>query len=244
MALIEKRKCVHLSIDDKLVLIKKLEAGVSVSRVCEIYGVKKQTVSDIRKAKDKLRKYAVKFNVDSTKDKKGVIHARRHMRQPQSKELEEAVYKWYKQQCSVKVNVRGVELMAGEGSSSDKVEEVAIKPKLSRVRESLDVLINYVDLCDSSNIQGYYEHLRTLRELVIREQYQRVKQSKLDTFFKRKTPEAPHSEPQTPEPPHSEPPHSEPQPSEPQPSTSKGSSVATTSALDFIGFESEDSDSE
>ncbi|KAK3886656.1 hypothetical protein Pcinc_009210 [Petrolisthes cinctipes] len=36
----------------------------------------------------------------------------------------------------------------------------------------------------------------------------------------------------------------EPQSSEPQPSTSKGSSVATISALDFVGFESEDSDSE
>ncbi|CAM1324768.1 Uncharacterised protein r2_g3362 [Pycnogonum litorale] len=103
----EKRKRVNLSIGDKLELIKKLESGVSVARVCEIYGVKKQTVSDIRKAKDKLRKYAVKFNVDSSKDKKGVIHVRRHIKDPQSKELEEAVFKWYVQQRSVKVNVRG-----------------------------------------------------------------------------------------------------------------------------------------
>ncbi|CAM1298588.1 Uncharacterised protein r2_g825 [Pycnogonum litorale] len=106
-----KRKRVNLSIGDKLELIKKLESGVSVARVCEIYGVKKQTVSDIRKAKDTLRKYAVPFNVDSSKDKKGVIHVRRHMKDPQSKELEEAVFKWYVQQRSVKVNVRGVELM-------------------------------------------------------------------------------------------------------------------------------------
>ncbi|CAM1300043.1 Uncharacterised protein r2_g991 [Pycnogonum litorale] len=34
------------------------------------------------------------------------------MKDPQSKELEEAVFKWYMQQRSVKVNVRGVELMA------------------------------------------------------------------------------------------------------------------------------------
>ncbi|KAF2366176.1 HTH CenpB-type DNA-binding domain [Trinorchestia longiramus] len=113
MAPVEKKKRVNLSIGDKLELIKKLEGGVSVSRVCEIYGVKKQTVSDIRKAKDKLTKYAVKFNVESTKDKKGVVHARRHMKEPQSEALEEAVFKWYVQQRSVNVNVRGVELIAG-----------------------------------------------------------------------------------------------------------------------------------
>jgi len=121
----------------------------------------------------------------------------------------------------------------GRGGSCEDEEEVVPKPKMSSVRESLDVLINYVDVCDNSTIQCYYEHLRTLRELVIREQYQRRKQLKLDTFFKHKSPEPQHSEPQPPE----------PQSSEPQPSTSN-TSVATTSASDFLGFESEDSDSE
>ncbi|KAG0722631.1 Retrovirus-related Pol polyprotein from type-1 retrotransposable element R2 [Chionoecetes opilio] len=56
----DKRKRVNLSTAEKLELIKKVESGV-----CVEYGVKKQTVSDIRKAKDKLREYAVKFNVDA-----------------------------------------------------------------------------------------------------------------------------------------------------------------------------------
>ncbi|KAK4329010.1 hypothetical protein Pmani_000611 [Petrolisthes manimaculis] len=221
MAPKEKKKHVHLSIADKLELLKKLEAGASVSRVCEIYGVKKQTVSDIRKAKDKLRNYALKFNVDPTKDKKGVIHGRNHMRQPQSETLEEAVFKWYVQQRSVKVlsteeiaEAVLVGKQSDDSRSSDEEKEVAIKPKMSLVRESIDILLNYVDLCDNYNIQGYYEHLRTLRELVIREQHKRGKQTKLDTFFKRKTPE-------------------------PQPSTSKDSSVAPTSASDFVGFTTE-----
>ncbi|KAG0726146.1 Regulator of G-protein signaling 10 [Chionoecetes opilio] len=38
--------------------LEKVESGVSVARVCDEYGVKKQTVSDSRKAKDKLREYA------------------------------------------------------------------------------------------------------------------------------------------------------------------------------------------
>ncbi|KAG7172206.1 Tigger transposable element-derived protein 1-like 132, partial [Homarus americanus] len=49
-----KRKYVTLSVNQKLELIRKLEAGASVARVCDEFGVKKQTVSDIRKAKDKL----------------------------------------------------------------------------------------------------------------------------------------------------------------------------------------------
>ena len=47
----------NLTINQKLELLRKLERGVSVASVCEEYGVKKQTVSDIRKAKDKLRGY-------------------------------------------------------------------------------------------------------------------------------------------------------------------------------------------
>ena len=67
----EKRKRTNLSIGAKLELIKKLESGVSVARVCDEYGIKKQTVSDICRSKEKLQAYAVKFNVDSNKDKKG-----------------------------------------------------------------------------------------------------------------------------------------------------------------------------
>ena len=47
----EKRKRVNLSVTQKLELIEKIEKGASVAIVCEQYGVKKQTVSDIRKGK-------------------------------------------------------------------------------------------------------------------------------------------------------------------------------------------------
>uniref|UniRef100_A0A670Z3C1 HTH psq-type domain-containing protein n=1 Tax=Pseudonaja textilis TaxID=8673 RepID=A0A670Z3C1_PSETE len=54
---VEKRKRVNLSVKQKLELIEKLESGWSVARACEEYGVKKQTVSDIRKAKEKLKRF-------------------------------------------------------------------------------------------------------------------------------------------------------------------------------------------
>jgi hypothetical protein len=46
-----QKKRANLSVKQKLELIEKLESGVFVTCVCEEYGVKKQTVSDIRKAK-------------------------------------------------------------------------------------------------------------------------------------------------------------------------------------------------
>jgi hypothetical protein len=52
----KKRKRANLYVKQKLELIEKLESGVSVTCVCEEYGMKTQIVSDIRKAKDKLKK--------------------------------------------------------------------------------------------------------------------------------------------------------------------------------------------
>ena len=70
-----------------------------------MYGVKKQTVSDIRRSKDKLTSYAMKFDVATSKGRKGAVHKRKHMKVPKSRELEEAVYEWYVQQRSVDMRV-------------------------------------------------------------------------------------------------------------------------------------------
>ena len=107
----EKRKRTNLTISAKLDLLKKLDSGCSVAKVCEGYGVKKQTVSDICKGRGKLEAFAVKFDVSATKDRSGIVHKRKHMKVCSSKDLEEAVFKWYTQERSVKVNVRGTDLL-------------------------------------------------------------------------------------------------------------------------------------
>ena len=107
----EKRKRTNLTISAKLELLKKLDSGCSVAKVCEEYGVKKQAVSDIRKARGKLEAFAVKFDGSATKDRSGIVHKRKHMKVCSSKDLEEAVFKWYTQERSVKVNVRGTDLL-------------------------------------------------------------------------------------------------------------------------------------
>ena len=108
----EKRKQVNLCVAQKLELIKKLESGVSVSMVCEEYGVKKQTVSDIRKAKDKLLKFAREFDVSGSGGGvcKAKANVRKHMKVAKDEDLEKAVYKWFVQQQTVHMTVRGVEL--------------------------------------------------------------------------------------------------------------------------------------
>ena len=77
----------------KLGLTKKLESVVSVVRVCDEYEMKKQTFSDIQRSKDKPTSYAMKFDVASSKDRKGAVHKRKHLKVPKSRELEEAVCK-------------------------------------------------------------------------------------------------------------------------------------------------------
>ena len=101
------RKLVTLSVNQKLEHIRKLEAGASVKSVCEEYGVKKQTVSDIRKAKDKLLAFSLKYNVVEGREN-SFVGGRKRMRVSKDENLEEAVTKWFVQQRSCGVKVRGI----------------------------------------------------------------------------------------------------------------------------------------
>ena len=100
---IEKNKRVHLSIHQKLQLIKRHEQDVSVATLCKEFGVAKQTVSDIKKSKESLKKYAVENNV-------GANNERKTMKPALNSNLDAAVFKWYLQQRSCGINVRGVEI--------------------------------------------------------------------------------------------------------------------------------------
>ena len=54
--------------------------------------MKKQTIIIIRLSKDKLTRYAMKFDVAPSKVRKGALHMQKHMKVPKGRELEEAVY--------------------------------------------------------------------------------------------------------------------------------------------------------
>ena len=113
-----------------------------------------------------------------------------------------------------------------DDSNSESKEEVVTRPKMAHVRESIDTLLQFVDGVEDKQIQGYYHHLRTLRELIIRHQYKELKQIHLDIFFMPASASQPDSAPPSSQPPVS--PTAAP-PLLPQPSTA-------ASADEFLGF--------
>ena len=52
-----KRKRVVLSIDDKLKVVRELDAGSSLMMLASKYGVSKSTISDIKKQAASIRSY-------------------------------------------------------------------------------------------------------------------------------------------------------------------------------------------
>jgi meiotically up-regulated gene 157 (Mug157) protein len=55
-----------------------------------------------------------------------------------------------------------------------------IKKKLhSSAKDGIDAVINYVDSSTNQEFQQYYEHLKTAREILIKEQQQRSVQTNL-----------------------------------------------------------------
>lgn len=101
-----KRKCVSLSVAEKLKVIQKLESGISVANICLEYGIAKQTVSDIKRSKEKLKLFV--FKCDAGKS----VSSRKRLTKPVHANVDEAVHKWYIQQRSSGVAVRGVEIKA------------------------------------------------------------------------------------------------------------------------------------
>ena len=89
------RKFVTISVDKKLELIRKLEAGASVKSACEEYGVKKQTVSDIRKDKENSLAFSVKYNVIEGRESSSP-GGRKRMRISKDENLKET--RWFVQQ--------------------------------------------------------------------------------------------------------------------------------------------------
>jgi hypothetical protein len=86
-------------------VIEKLEKVVSVSSICAEYGIAKQSVSDIKKAKSDIRNFVLTFNVEKEKSEK-------RMWMPTLITLDDAVYKWFSQLPSSGLAVRGIEIQA------------------------------------------------------------------------------------------------------------------------------------
>jgi len=96
-----KRKHVTLSIKDKVTLIKKLESGTSVAKLCEEYGLGKSTVYDIKKQKKEL----FDFFVDS--DTPIAMSQRKIISHAKSDDHDKVMIEWIRQRRSEGVPLSG-----------------------------------------------------------------------------------------------------------------------------------------
>ncbi|XP_064410264.1 jerky protein homolog [Latimeria chalumnae] len=90
-----------LSIQQKVKLLKKLDHGVSVAQLREDYGVGQLTIYDLRGQKDKILKFYAES--DSVKG----MAKRKTLRGPQSSDLDNVLYEWFRQRRCQGVPVSG-----------------------------------------------------------------------------------------------------------------------------------------
>ena len=100
-----KRKHHTLTIKDKISLIKKLERGTAVNKLCEEFGIGKSTVYDIKKQKKEL----FQFFADS--DTPMAMCDRKIMRQTMSDDHDRVMIEWVKQRRSEGVPLTGPLIM-------------------------------------------------------------------------------------------------------------------------------------
>lgn len=64
-------------------------------------------------------------------------------------------------------------------------QELTIKNQLrNSAIDGISAVMNYVVSLTNQELQVYFEHLRTVRDIFVKEQQQRSVQAKLDSFFK------------------------------------------------------------
>ena len=107
---VQKRKVNVLTLQVKAEIIEKMEGGRSIPSLCQAYNVPRSILYDLRRDSAKVKQFKENF-VDETKHKK----QRKTMKKPTYPEIEEAAQKWWRQQRTAGVMVRGVDVkMAAE----------------------------------------------------------------------------------------------------------------------------------
>ena len=94
-----------LTIPEKMKVLDAIDAGVGMRHVCERFDIKPSTFYDIKKAREKIRKRASELE-----DAGGSKHVPKRIKLAKYSDLDAAVFKWYKQQRSGGIKVRGVDL--------------------------------------------------------------------------------------------------------------------------------------
>ena len=98
----KKRKCIVLTLENKLAIVDHLKAGTTQEKLAEEYGIGGSMVGDLKKNEDRIRSFALTMEGLSM-SKKG----RKIMRLADDDKLDEAVYLWFVQKRSKDMPVSG-----------------------------------------------------------------------------------------------------------------------------------------
>ncbi|XP_048194687.1 jerky protein homolog-like [Perognathus longimembris pacificus] len=101
----KKRKHLSLSIAQKVELLQKLDAGMSVKHLTEEYGVGTTTIYDIKKQKDRL----LKFYSDS--DNQELMKNRKTLHRAKNEDLDRVLIEWIRQRRSKDMPLSGLLVM-------------------------------------------------------------------------------------------------------------------------------------
>ncbi|XP_031636027.1 tigger transposable element-derived protein 2-like [Contarinia nasturtii] len=93
----ESRKNNFLSLKDKAEILQRLEQGDLASNLAREYGISKSTISRFKKRKETIHKAVTTIYPNNTD--------RRTMRGTFHPKMEQALYKWYLEQCSQNVSI-------------------------------------------------------------------------------------------------------------------------------------------
>lgn len=99
---VKKRSYKSLELSTKVEIIEKVEAGSKQVKMCEDYGLNKQTVSNIIANKQKIREAYEKNTVSS---------GRKRIRLAKHDDLDQALSKWYTQMRARNIPITGPLLM-------------------------------------------------------------------------------------------------------------------------------------
>lgn len=93
----ESRKNNFLSLKDRAEILERIEQGEAATNLAREYGISKSTVSRFKKRKDTIYKAVTSIYPNNTD--------RRTMRGTFHPKMEQALYKWYLEQCNQNIDV-------------------------------------------------------------------------------------------------------------------------------------------
>lgn len=93
----ESRKNNFLSLKDKAEILERLEQGESATNLAREYGISKSTISRFKKRKDTIHNAVTSIYPNNTdrRTMRGTFHPR----------MEQALYKWYLEQCNQNIDI-------------------------------------------------------------------------------------------------------------------------------------------